>query len=148
MTAADNLIGDFCVCVHVWVAVYVCVFVCLWLCVCVCVCGCVCGCVCVCRCVCVCVPVCVCQQHKLHFIDSFRGGVLLTNTQLILDKLVKQIQQFIYQTNTAVYVYINATTNVKTVVYHNTYKDSRPYKHTWSCYNQRASTTTPISSSK
>ena len=90
----------------------------------------------------------MCQQHKLDFKDSFKGGVLLTNTQLILDKLVKQIQQFIYQTNTVAYVYINAMTNVKTVVYHNTYKDSRPYIRTWSCYNQRASTATPISSSK
>ena len=87
--------------------------------VCVCLCVCLCGFVAV--CVCVRVPVCVCQQHKLDFKDSFRGQVLLTNTELILDKLVKQIQQFIYQTNTAVYVYINATTNVKTVVYHNTY---------------------------
>ena len=85
---------------------------------------------CVCGSVIVCVCVCVCQQHKLDFKDSFRGGVLLINTELILDKLVKQIQQFIYQTNTAAYVYINATTNVKTVVYHNTYKDSRPYKRT------------------
>ena len=96
---------------------------------------------------CVCACVCVCQQHKLDFKDSIRGG-LLTDSHLILDESVKQIQQFIYQTNTAVYVYINATTNVKTVVYHNTYEDSRPYKHTWSCYNQRASTATPISSSK
>ena len=96
---------------------------------------------------CVCLCVCVCQQHKLDFKDSFRGG-LLTDSHLILDKLVKQIQQFIYQTNTAVYVYINARTNVKTIVYHITYKDSRPYVRTWSCYNQRASTATPISNSK
>ena len=47
-----------------------------------------------------------------------------------------------------VYVYINTETKVKRIVCDNIYMVTSLYVRTWSCYNQRASTATPISSSK